>query len=117
MTQAEFIELVAKMRIAQKNYFKTRSKDVLIQSKNLEQQLDKAIGQISSRTEQERLFDRDCVQLGEIFLNINRQKYVIASAIGPRMLGPFCEMQSFEVVNVDNTSRYRIIFTVEEVSV
>ncbi len=46
MTHAEFIELVEQMRTAQKNYFKTRSKDVLIESKALERQVDAAIVQL-----------------------------------------------------------------------
>jgi hypothetical protein len=43
MNYSEFIALVAQMRTAQKNYFKTRSKDVLIESKDLERQVDTAI--------------------------------------------------------------------------
>lgn len=47
MTTTEFIELVAQMRMTQKNYFKTRSKYVLEQSKALERQVDVAIAQIA----------------------------------------------------------------------
>ena len=41
--QAEFVALVREMRQAQKEYFKTRDRDVLNRSKSLERQVDKAI--------------------------------------------------------------------------
>lgn len=43
MTDAELIDLAAKVRTAQKAYFKSRSKDDLIKSKQLESLLDKEI--------------------------------------------------------------------------
>ncbi len=53
MIHAEFIELVAQMRAVQKNYFKTRSKDVLLESKNLERQVDAAIAQLCKKEKEE----------------------------------------------------------------
>lgn len=41
MTYNEFEQLVYEMRSAQINYFRTRSKDVLQQSKQLEKRVDK----------------------------------------------------------------------------
>lgn len=46
-TLAEFVDLVKRMRIAQKQYFKTRSKEVLIESKRLENLVDKTIENLS----------------------------------------------------------------------
>lgn len=43
MEQTEFIEMVRRMRNAQKEYFKTRSYDALKRSKVLEVAVDKAI--------------------------------------------------------------------------
>ncbi len=45
MTYSEFIDLVRKMRGAQKEYFKTRDKYVLEKSKALERQVDKALAE------------------------------------------------------------------------
>ena len=39
----EFVELVAAMRNAQKEYFRTRHQDWLVKSKELEKQVDQAI--------------------------------------------------------------------------
>lgn len=39
----DFIKLVSKMRALQKEYFKTRNKDILMQSKAAEQEVDKYI--------------------------------------------------------------------------
>lgn len=39
----EFIELVAAMRALQKSYFKTRQREVLIEARKLESQVDKWI--------------------------------------------------------------------------
>jgi hypothetical protein len=47
MIQSEFIELVEQMRTAQKNYFRTRSKTILEQSKALERQVDAVIAQLT----------------------------------------------------------------------
>ncbi len=41
MTPEEFMVLVTKMRDAQKAYFKHRSSDLLLESKDLERQVDK----------------------------------------------------------------------------
>lgn len=43
MTEKEIIRLAEKMRRAQKDYFATRSRSVLNESKALERQLDEAI--------------------------------------------------------------------------
>lgn len=44
----EFIELVREMRNAQKEYFKTRSKDVLNRSKELERKVDAELQSINN---------------------------------------------------------------------
>lgn len=44
----EFIELVREMRAAQKEYFKTRSKDVLNRSKELERKVDAELQSINN---------------------------------------------------------------------
>ncbi len=46
-TFSDFARLVKQMRIAQKQYFKTRSKEVLIESKRLENLVDKTIENLS----------------------------------------------------------------------
>jgi len=43
MEHKEFIELVKRMREAQKNYFRTRDYNYLSESKMLERQVDKLI--------------------------------------------------------------------------
>jgi len=43
MEHKEFIELVKKMREAQKSYFRTRDYNYLSESKKLERQVDKLI--------------------------------------------------------------------------
>lgn len=50
----EFIELVREMRAAQKEYFKTRSKDVLSRSKELERNVDAELQSINNK--QQTLF-------------------------------------------------------------
>ena len=47
-TMKEFIELVREMRNAQKEYFKTRSKDVLNRSKELERKVDNYLQSINN---------------------------------------------------------------------
>lgn len=47
----EFIELVRRMRDAQKRYFQTRDKAVLAESKRLEGQVDKRIVELQNQTE------------------------------------------------------------------
>ena len=44
-----FLEVVSQMRSAQKKYFRTRDKDVLIKSKQLESQVDKFINDFNSQ--------------------------------------------------------------------
>lgn len=48
MTDTEFITLVSRMRESQKLYFRTRSKDVLLQSKELEKQVDEELARIKA---------------------------------------------------------------------
>lgn len=50
----EFIALVLEMRAAQKEYFKTRSKDVLNRSKELERKVDAELQNINDK--QQTLF-------------------------------------------------------------
>ena len=61
MTETEFITLVARMRESQKLYFRTHSKDVLLQSKELEKQVDEELARIKAFTNppayQPRLFE------------------------------------------------------------
>lgn len=42
MAPADFMDLVARMRDAQRRYFKTRSRDDLEESKRLEREVDRA---------------------------------------------------------------------------
>lgn len=56
MTRQEFIELVAKMRSLQKQYFKTKSIDILRQSKAAELEVDQAIQEFTSTSKQQSLF-------------------------------------------------------------
>lgn len=53
-TMKEFVELVREMRAAQKEYFKTRSKDVLSRSKELERKVDAELQSINNT--QQKLF-------------------------------------------------------------
>lgn len=46
MKTSDFVELVRQMRLAQKEYFKTRSRDVLIKSKCLEKRIDEALKEV-----------------------------------------------------------------------
>lgn len=56
MTFKEFVELVCKMRTAQKSYFRTRSYAALDNSRILESQVDKALREISGPKNQLSLF-------------------------------------------------------------
>lgn len=47
MTSREFFEKVAEMRRAQRDYFKTRDKATLIQSKTLEKEVDDEIKRVT----------------------------------------------------------------------
>ena len=46
MSNKEFIDLVAKMRKSQKDYFRTRRSDILQESKRLEKSVDNAINEL-----------------------------------------------------------------------
>lgn len=48
MNAREFFDTVAKMRHAQKQYFKTRSREWLIESKELEKKVDDEIRRVTS---------------------------------------------------------------------
>ena len=56
MTQKEFINLVCKMRAAQKAYFRTRSYEDLDRSKKLERDVDQALRNFSENDNQLSLF-------------------------------------------------------------
>lgn len=47
MTAREFFDKVASMRQAQRDYFKTRDKEVLIKSKQLEKEVDDEIKRVT----------------------------------------------------------------------
>lgn len=49
ITFEEFVELVKKMRHQQRRYFATRNKEVLEESKKLEQQVDSIISKMNDR--------------------------------------------------------------------
>lgn len=51
MTVGEFVNLVEKMRKAQKTYFSTRSQKALEESKTLEKQVDVLIAERNKREE------------------------------------------------------------------
>ena len=44
----QFIQLVRTMRVSQKEYFRTRDKNILLQSKELERQVDKTLSSFDS---------------------------------------------------------------------
>lgn len=50
MNAKQFFDLVSEMRAAQKEYFRTRSKDVLGQSKGLEAKVDAEIKRVNELT-------------------------------------------------------------------
>ena len=52
MNQSEFILLVEQMRNAQKEYFKTRDRMVLLKSKELEKKVDEQIAVIKRKSSQ-----------------------------------------------------------------
>lgn len=59
MTPKDFFDLVKSMRLQQKEYFKTRSNDVLRKSKALEKQVDDEIARVErvmNEKKQGRLF-------------------------------------------------------------
>lgn len=54
----EFMQLVREMRKAQKEYFKTRDKDVLAKSKQLEKRVDDEIKQEEAVAENQEQLDK-----------------------------------------------------------
>ena len=48
MNSRDFFDMVCRMRKAQKNYFKTRDRDVLNMSKEIEKQVDEEINRVNS---------------------------------------------------------------------
>lgn len=63
----EFMQLVREMRKAQQEYFKTREKDVLAKSKQLEKRVDDEI-------KKEEAFANNTQELDKIALFNNRQQ-------------------------------------------
>ena len=60
MTAEQFFRLVARMRSAQKSYYKTKSQMALSESKRLEQEVDREIARVEEllppKPEQTKLF-------------------------------------------------------------
>ena len=56
MTPQQFIDLVCRMRSAQKQYFRTRSYGDLDESKKLEREVDQALRNFSNPNNQPNLF-------------------------------------------------------------
>lgn len=54
----EFLDMVEKMRNGQKQYFKTRSKEDLIESKRLEKEVDRAIEDLHRNKAQKILYNK-----------------------------------------------------------
>ncbi len=52
----EFVELVSKLRSAQKNFFKTRQANYLADAKQLEKKVDKAIMEFKNPDTQSKMF-------------------------------------------------------------
>lgn len=48
MNSRDFFDMVCRMRKAQKNYFKTRDRDALNMSKEIERQVDEEINRVNS---------------------------------------------------------------------
>ena len=48
MNSRDFFDMVCRMRKAQKSYFKTRDRDVLNVSKEIEKQVDEEINRVNS---------------------------------------------------------------------
>lgn len=63
MNMVEFVETVNRMRTAQRNYFKTRSREFLVLSKQLEGQVDQALVDLSTAETQSMQKDQGNVQL------------------------------------------------------
>lgn len=53
MTAREFFDKVAAMRQAQRDYFKTRDRDILISSKQLEKEVDDEIKRVNEIIEKQ----------------------------------------------------------------
>lgn len=56
MTESDFRTLVAEMRHAQKEFFRTRSDSTMEQAKNAEKKVDKALSEGVQDQKQKRLF-------------------------------------------------------------
>lgn len=56
MSPQQFIDLVCRMRSAQRQYFRTRSYDDLNESKKLEREVDQALHDFSNPKDQLSLF-------------------------------------------------------------
>lgn len=48
MNSRDFFDMVCRMRKAQKNYFKTRDRDALNMSKEIERQVDEEINRVNT---------------------------------------------------------------------
>ena len=59
MNGYKFFRKVEAMRAAQKEYFSTRSKDVLIESKSLEKEIDDEIERVNKVLEEYKTLDKD----------------------------------------------------------
>jgi hypothetical protein len=62
MSPQQFIDLVCKMRTAQKQYFRTQLHDDLQQSKEYERQVDQALRDFSNPKDQLLLFSKAASQ-------------------------------------------------------
>jgi hypothetical protein len=112
VTISDFIKLVGQMRGFQSEFFATRNRTVLARAKDSERLVDRALQKLAPSADDN--YDRDCKQLGELFLNFDGERFEFASLIVPHP-GLETNLQSLEVANGDNTSRYRILFKIEEV--
>jgi len=59
MTPMEFISIVAEMRRAQKEYYRTRSQSALTESKRRERAVDKELAELFAGKQQGNLFSEE----------------------------------------------------------
>lgn len=114
--KAKFLKLVAKMRRLQQQYFSSRSRLILGEAKAVEREVDAEIARLEpliSLYESNARHFSNCELLGDLFLSFGGEKFDIGSTVTPHLRSED-NLQSFEVVNSDNTARYRIVFKVEE---
>jgi hypothetical protein len=114
--KAQFLKLVAKMRRLQQQYFNGRSRLVLGEAKAAEREVDAEIARLEpliSVYENNARHFSNCQLLGDLFLSFGGEKFEMGSTITPHLRRED-DLNSFEVVNSDNTTRYRIVFKVEE---